>query len=133
MTQALVYSTSKKLWTEWPRLSVGVRGQSCVRLGDEILMAGGWSSGQSKRTVLFDIKTGSAREVASLKYPRYMAAMEVIGGRAVILGDVSGSVRRTDGEMWNVDTETWEETDISLNIGRTFFSLVATDEKMKCD
>ena len=82
------------------------------------------------RTVLFDTKRGSAREVASLKYPRDGAAMEVIGGRAVILGGYDGSERRSDGEVWNMDTETWEEADIHLNIGRSFFSLVATDEDM---
>merc|ERR1711962_1792711 len=89
-TQALVYSTTRKHWREWPRLSEEVRGQSCVTLGNKILMAGGaiMARGLSSatRTVLFDTKTGSAREVASLKYPRHAAAMEVIGGRAVILG-----------------------------------------------
>jgi len=130
-TLARVYSTTKNVWTEWPRLSAGVHAQSCVRIGDEILMAGGDSSG--KRTVLLDIKTGSVREMASLKYPRYYAAMVVIGGRAVILGGYDGSGTRSDGEIWNRDTETWEEADISLNIARNRFSLVATDEKIKCD
>jgi len=130
-TQALVYNTTEDVWREWPRLSHGVTGQSCVTLGNKILMAGGQEDGVfTTRTVLFDIKSGSAREVASLKYPRYLAGMEVIGGRAVILGGEDASGRRSDGEVWNMDTETWEEADIHLNIARTSFSLVATDEDM---
>merc|ERR1712080_636021 len=48
---------------------------------------------------------------ASLKYPRYYAAMGVYRGKPVILGGTDGSVKRNDGEMWNMDTETWEEAD----------------------
>merc|ERR1711962_1051220 len=59
--QALVYSTTQKQWREWPRLSEGVFGQSCVTLGDMILMAGGYTGATvTTRTVLFDTKTGSA-------------------------------------------------------------------------
>merc|ERR1711962_1127918 len=87
-TQALVYNTAQKQWREWPRLSEGVSAQSCVTLGNMILMAGGSSNagGYTKRTVLFDNKTGSAREVASLKYHRAWAAMEIYHGKPVILG-----------------------------------------------
>merc|ERR1712080_704407 len=104
-TQARVYSVTSG-WREWPRLTVGVYGHSCVVLGDKILMAGGYSNTRyTGRTVIIDTNTGSAREVASLKYPRGFAAMEVIGGKAVILGGY-GSGRRINGEMWNMDTET---------------------------
>jgi len=137
-TQALVYNTAQKQWREWPRLSEGVSAQSCVTLGNMILMAGGLSSvsrGYTGRTVIFDTKSGSAREVASLKYPRGFAAMEIYRGRAVILGGRDGSgysgyEYRSDGEVWNMDTETWEEADIHLNIARSEFSLVATDDNI---
>jgi len=132
-TQARVYSTTNNKWSEWPRLSVGVYGQRCLRLGEKILMAGGKDSGgYTRNTVIFDIKTGSAREVASLQYPRFWAAMETYGGKPIILGGYDGNGRRSDGEIWNMDTETWEEADIGLNIARNSFSLVATDEKIQC-
>jgi len=132
-TQALVYNTASKVWREWPRLTQGVFGQSCVTLGNNILIAGGrLSSGgvYTTRTVLIDNKSGSAREVASLKYPRHAASMEIYRGRAVILGGYDGSGYRSDGEVWNMDTETWEEADIHLNIARSEFSLVAMEENM---
>jgi len=134
-TQARVYSTTKKEWTEWTKLSEGVYGQSCLRLGDKIIIAGGAdsSSRHSRKTFIFDIKTGSERKVASLKYPRYGAGMETYGGKPVILGGYDGSGRRSDGEMWNMDTETWEEADIDLNIARNIFSLVSTSEDLKCE
>ena len=98
-------------------------------LGDIVLMAGGWRNYDiSRRTVIFDTKTGSAREVASLKYPRAFAAMELYGGKPLILGGYDDSKRRSDGEMWNMDTETWEEADIHLNIGRNQFS-----EEINCN
>jgi len=70
---ARVYNEETEEWMEWPRLTESVYGEhNCVGLGDIVLMAGG---SPSNRTVIFDTKTGSAREVASLKYPRYGAAM----------------------------------------------------------
>jgi len=134
-SQALVYSTTKEEWTEWPTLSKEVYGQSCVKFGDQILMAGGWNNVlfPTKSTVILDIKTGLAREVASLNYPRGWAAMEVYEGKPLILGGKGVSGYRSDGEIWNTDTETWEKADISLNIRRGYFTLVATDEKIKCE
>jgi len=135
-TQARVYNELTGQWREWPRLSVGVYGHSCVALGgDKVVMAGGSSNGATGRTVIFDTKTGSAREVASLNYPRYLAAMELYRGKAVILGgdDGSGSGHRSDGETWNMDTETWEEADIELNVARSRFSLVTLAEETDCD
>merc|ERR1712133_329543 len=100
------------------RLTVSVKGQSCVGLGDTVLMDGGRDSNgaPTRRTVIFDTKTGSAREVASLNHARGWAAMVVYGGKPLILGghDGSGYSFRSDGEMWNMDTETWEEADIHL-------------------
>merc|ERR1711962_492835 len=134
-SQALVYNEETGKWREWPRLTVSVIRQSCLGLGDTVLMAGGWNSngGYTRRTVIFDTKTGSAREVASLKYPRALAAMVLYGGKPVILGgeDERGS-KRSDGEMWNMDTETWEEADIHLNISKMLFSLVTMAEDVDC-
>jgi len=133
-TQARVYNELTGRWREWPRLTEWVYAHSCVGLGDTVLMAGGYSNGaDTGRTVLFDSKTGSAREVASLKYPRYYAAMGVYRGKPVILGGTDGSVKRSDGEIWNMDTETWEEADIELNIARSEFSLVTMAEEIDCD
>jgi len=129
-TQALVYNVETGEWREWPRLTESVEGQSCLGLGDIVLMAGGYDS---NRTVIFDTKTGSAREVASLNYPRWHAAIVLYEGKAIILGGYDDSVYRSDGEIWNMDTETWEEADIHLNISRYRFSLVATDEKIMCE
>jgi len=106
-----------------------------VGLGDIVLMAGGNdnSFGNMFRTFIFDTKTGSAREVASLKHPRQLAAIQIYGGKAFILGGEYHENRRSDGEMWNMDTETWEEADIHLNIGRQDFTLVAMAEEIDCN
>merc|ERR1712002_424596 len=105
-------------------LNVGVYGQSCLGLGDILLMAGGQIGGVSNgattgKTFIFDTKTGSAREVASLKYPRKYASMVLYGGKPLILGGSDNSIARSDGEMWNMDTETWEEAHIHLIFGRS--------------
>merc|ERR1712080_127265 len=134
-TNGIVYNELTGEWREWPRLTVGVYGSSCVGLGDTVLMTGGWSYGVTLngRTVIFDSLTGSAREVASLNYPRAYAAMEIYRGKPVILGGWDGRVERSDGEMWNMDTETWEEADIELNVGRSHHSLVTMAEEIDCD
>jgi len=135
-TQAIVYNEEQNTWRTLPSLTVGVSGHSCVGLGDIVLIAGGITYGHhaTGRTFIFDTKTGSTREVASLKYPRYGAAMEFYGGKPLILGggDDSGN-KRSDGEMWNMDTETWEEVDIHLNIARSSYYLVTMAEEIECD
>jgi len=133
--QARVYDETRDEWREWPRLTVGVSDHNCVGLGDIVLMVGGTSRGYTAtgRTVIFDTKTGSAREVASLKYPRMYAAMELYGGKPLVLGGYDGFVKRSDGEIWNMDTETWEEADIHLNIGRGGFSLVTMSQEIDCN
>jgi len=130
-SQALVYNEESDEWREWPRLKDEVSSHSCVSLGDTVLMAGGYSNDvTTARTVIFDSKTGSAREVASLNYPRQNAAMGFYGKRPAIFGGKYWNVEewnfplKSDGEIWNMDTETWEEADISLNIARSGFSLV---------
>ena len=108
-------------------------GSEGGKLGDIVLMAGGWSSTDARRTVIFNTKTGAAREVASLKHPRYNPGMVVHKGQAIILGGYGRYVRRSDGEVWNMDTETWEDAEISLNNARSRFSLVVMAEKIGCE
>jgi len=134
-TQAIVFKDTNEEWREWPRLINEVHGHSCVKLGGIVLMAGGWddSYNPTGSTIIFDIKTGSARKVASLRYPRAYAAMELYRGKPLILGGYDGIEWRSDGEMWNMDTETWEEADMHLNIGRDSLSLVTLAEEIDCD
>jgi len=138
-TQALHYSETSGLWTELTRLTVGVIGHSCLGLGDKVLIVGGRNTTRFKdatgRTFIFDTKTGSAREVASLKYPRIGGVMVLYRGKPLILGGTTHEDYgwRSDGEIWNMDTETWEEADIELNVGRDRFSLVTMAEEIDCD
>jgi len=138
-TQVLHYSETKDVWTEWHKLNESVFGQSCLRLKDKILMAGGIISNSfTGRTFIYDIKTRSAREVASLQYPRVGADMVLYGGKPLILGGRDGTGKagngyRSDGETWNMDTETWEEADLSFNIAKSRYSFVTTTEEIKCD
>jgi len=133
-TQAMVYiETNGGKWIKWPRLTQGVYVQSCVGLPGAVLMAGGLTDrGHTRRTIFFD-RSKHPREVAPLKNPRGGAAMVVIGGKPVILGGTDIGGQRRDGEMWNMDTETWEKTDISLNIPRSSYSLVTLAKEIDCD
>jgi len=138
-TQAILYNEVTDKWRRWTNLTEAVVYQSCVGLGDKLLMAGGWKNpynpidGQATgKTFVFDTKTGSAREVASLKYPRAEAAMVLYRGHPLILGGRDSSGVRSDGEMWNMDTETWEEANIHLNNTRLGFSLVNMAQKIFC-
>jgi len=138
ISEPIVYNELTGNWTKWPRKyeANSVYAASCVGLGDKVLLAGGkldyFSRQLTNRTVLYDTKTGLSREVGSLKYPRLAAAMALYRGKPIILGGWDGSEYRSDGEVWNVDTETWEETDIHLNIARSRFSLVNMAEEIEC-
>merc|ERR1711962_724096 len=133
-TQARVYNEDRNEWREWPRLTMGVQIHSCLGLGDIVLMAGGDSRGYSPGTVIFDSKTGSAREVRPPMYRRWFADMVLYRGKPLIMGGDDWRIGgRTDAEIWNMDTETWEEADISLNVGRQDFSLVTMAKEIECN
>ena len=59
--------------------------------------------------------------------------MVLYGGKPLVLGGTDSGGVRSDGEMWNMDTETWEEADIHLNIGRNSFSLVTMSQEIDCN
>jgi len=139
--QARVYNEGsgkedKGTWTDWPKLRHWVARQSCVTLGDKILMAGGYGGYRERytgRTILFDSKNGKALEVGSLIHPRGLAAMAVSGGRALIMGGYDGWVKRKDGEVFNMETKKWEKSDKSLKIPQHYLSLVNLAKKVECN
>jgi len=136
-TQALAYDEEQDAWRTFPRLTNRTVEHSCVALGDIVLIAGGYDSVHSRaiaRTIIFDTKTGSTREVAPLKYPRKGAEMVLYEGKPLIFGGSDGNATRSDGEMWNMETETWEEADIHAYIHpRGHYSLVTMAEEIECD
>jgi len=131
-TQVRMYSTTKKVWTEWTRLRIGVYGQSCVKFGDEILIAGGISSydneKEGRKTLIYNIEKQSVREVAPLKYIRFLASMVIYQGKPLIMGGTGQNGKR--GEVWN--NWAWEKAEFSLDIAREGFTLVAMDKEVKC-
>jgi len=139
--QARVYNEgngkeNKGKWTNWPSLKHWVARQSCVTLGDKVLMAGGYGGYKLRytgRTIIFDSRNGKALEVGSLKYPRGLAGMGVSGGRALILGGYDGWVKRKDGEVFNMEKKEWEMADKSLKSPQHYLSLVSLAKKVECN
>jgi len=133
-TQARVYNVETATWREWPRLTESVEQPSCVTIKDSILMVGGRRSGRySGKTTIFDL-SGRAKEISPLKHPRDNAAIVLYGeDRVLILGGQDSNGKRKDGEMWSLNNKNWEDTDISLNIARSHFSLVRLAEEINCN
>jgi len=134
--QARVYNEETGNWTNWPRLRQWVARQSCVALGDTVLMAGGYTNRRqyTARTVFFDSNNGQTLQVASLNGPRGLAGITVIGGKAVILGGYNGHSLIMDGEEFDMKTITWKPAPhISLKYPQNYVSLVNLVREVECN
>jgi len=135
--QAWVYNEETGNWTNWPNLRESVSRQSCVALGDKLLMAGGYgrqTRRYTEKTVVFDSKNGQTIEVGSLNGPRGLAGITVIGGKAVILGGYNGHSLLLDGEEFDMETNKWKPAPyISLKYPQNYVSLVNLVREVECN
>jgi len=132
--QARVYNEDTGKWTNWPRLRQWVARQSCVSLGNFVMMTGGYTDRRqyTARTVVFDPKNGQAEEAAPLIHPRGLAGMGVRFGVPVILGGYDGWVRRKDIEVFDMQKGKWVIGG-SLKSPRHYLSVVNIAKNIYCN
>jgi len=133
--QARVFNEDTGKWTNWPSLKHWVARQSCVTLGDYVLMAGGYGGYKLRytgRTIIFDSRNGRALEAAPLMHPRGLAGMGVRFGVPVIMGGYDGWVRRKDMEVFDMEKKKWVIGG-SLKSPRHYLSVVNIAKNIDCN
>ena len=119
--QVSVFNTVTKTWVEWPTLHDRRRGHNCARLGEFIVVAGGYLFGDqdyTSSTVLLDISTGIEYPGGEMLKRRAYYSVQVLHG---ILYAIGGSTfhHETTVERLTGPHEYWTTSDLDLVTGRS--------------
>jgi hypothetical protein len=66
------FDTASLAWSDWPALDQGRAGHACARLGDTVVIAGGYGEDRAAlaSTTLLSIASREAREGGAMAAPR---------------------------------------------------------------
>ena len=107
--------TSSSSWHSWPPLHQERWGHACARLGDLVVLAGGWDRDGAvlASTTILALSSGAQRPGGDLATPRAALAMIAMGGRLFALGGLVGDARSSSNpavgsyEVWEEEEEEW--------------------------
>jgi len=121
-----VFNTVTGYWSDWPKLHESRRAHNCAKLGEKIVVAGGYLFGDQDYTstsVLIDIHTGAASPGGEMLMRRAYYSVQVLHG---ILYAIGGSTfhHETTVERLIDPAEAWTSVDLDLVIGRSTFATV---------
>ena len=136
--------TSSQGWREkgwWPKMETSrFAWPGCAKLGDKIIIAGGW--GRSTRptlqtTEILDLTSRTISKGGNLVTPRSYFQMITIDNNGdsttLALGGVDGDDNTLKSiEKWKPETETWSEVEDQLEEERSLFGLVAAPKNLVC-
>ena len=133
--------TSSQGWREegwWPKMETTSRwGPGCAKLGDKIIIAGGYDGRTTTQTTeILDLTSRTISKGGNLVTPRYFFHMITIDNNGdsttLALGGYDGANALQSIEKWNPETETWSEVEEQLEEKRDVFGLVALPENLVC-
>ena len=116
--------TSRALWP------------GCTKLGDKIIIAGGWSGSTTLQTTeILDLTSRTISKGGNLVTPRswfHMITIDNNGDSTTLAlgGENDNSLKSI--EKWNPDTETWSEVEDQLEEKRYYFGMVAVPNSLVC-
>ena len=123
--KVLEYDTSSSSWTEWPTLPKGRWGSSCLRVGDNVLVAGG----EIADTTILHIPTRTWRDGGLMATIRRYFGLQSVNDKVIAFGGIvtsNGSyVVQSSAEEWDSELEVWGESDhAKLDTPRAVFGAV---------
>ena len=122
----VIFNTVTNTWVEWPSLHDRRRGHNCARLGEHIVVAGGYLFGDQDYTsssVLIDINTGYVSPGGEMLKRRAYYSIQVLHG---ILYAIGGSTfhYETTVERLVDPMDSWTMSELNLVTGRSTFATV---------
>ena len=118
--------TSRKYWP------------GCAKLGDKVIIAGGWYGGNTLQTTeILDLTSRTISKGGNLVTPRrwfHIITLDNQGDSTTLaLGGKDDDRNALKSiEKWNPETETWSEVEEQLEEKRYFFGLVAVPKNLVC-
>ena len=108
----------------------------CVKLGDKIIIAGGWDVSALQTTEILDLTSRTISKGGNLVTPRTFFHMITIDNNGdsttLALGGFDGVDTLKSIEKWNPETETWSELEVQLEEKRNKFGFVAVPRSLVC-
>ena len=133
--------TSSQGWREegwWPKMeTTRVYWPGCAKLGDKIIIAGGYDGSTSTQTTeILDLTSRTISKGGNLVTPRigfHMITIDNNGDSTTLAlgGEDDYNVFKSI-EKWNPETETWSEVEEQLEEKRRAFGLVAAPRNLVC-
>jgi len=117
------YETLTGEWTRWPPLPEKRENMACVKVGDKVLVIGGYNRALNEYdggTVILDIETRTWRQGGFMTWERNGHGVSVLeSGRVLAYG---GGYYGDDGaEEWDPKTETWSPIADKMEVERSNF------------
>ena len=102
-------------WHSWPPLHQERWGHACARVGEVVVVAGGWDREGAvlTSTTILALSSGAQRPGGALASPRAALAMVAMEGRLLALGGLTGDARSSSNpavasyEVWEEEGEEW--------------------------
>ena len=124
-TKVLEYDTKTSVWIKWDMLPKGRWGSSCLRVGDNVLIAGG----QIADTAILHIPTRTWRNGGLMTTIRRFFGLQSLNDKVLAFGGMAtyndSYVALTSAEEWEPEQEVWAASDIKLETPRAVFGAVS--------
>jgi N-acetylneuraminic acid mutarotase len=97
-------------WVAGPNLPLAVNHPAAATIGNDVYVAGGFSSGGATNRV-FVLTPGAPawREVAAMRRPRGALGLLAAGGKLYAIGGLAGTVQVAVPEVYDPATNTWAD------------------------
>ena len=137
---AIAGPTSNDSWEEagrWPTLKKGRGLFGCAKIGQKVIIAGGWASGALSSTEVLDLDSrqiSSGGELAAPRYRFHIATIVIEGEEKMfaLAGSSTHTLWKTNTvEEWVEESSTWKAAD-NLVEKRTEFGAVVMPKHLIC-
>ena len=128
-TSVTTYDTTQQLLSQdWTALPEGRRGHSCAMVGDQILVAGGFSYltfDYTDSTVLIDTTTGVAKPAGAMVGARAYFVLQKVASIMLAMGGISMDGFTGEVDVYKPSTTSWmNSSSFSLATPRSSFATV---------
>ena len=129
------FDTRDSSWSFWPPLLEDRVGHSCFRLGDSVIIAGGFGESHAAlaHTTILSIASREGRRVGDMTSPRAYFGLASLQGRLVAFGGVDGEDRDLGSvEEWVEDEERWRSREETMETPRYYFGYTSAPLASVC-
>merc|ERR550519_1104218 len=130
--QVVEYDTRTGNWTQWPELAEHRYYHSCAKLGENIIIAGGFDGDYLATTSILNISSQEERAGGDINTARIYFGLEYLGGKLLAFGGENTGTFLDTVEEWDEAEEQWVPINTRMETGRTYFASAAVPTSTIC-